>query len=224
MKYVITGTSSGLGFALAMRLVNYGHVIGVSRSIGMSKVLLSETNFSYIEHDLSVVSCSESCNELVDKLKRALGDDVFTIVFNAASFHSGQNRLNVHELARIFDINLFSAMNLLRDLQLKGLRRILFVNSVSGIIGQDLQHEYVASKHALMGYARSISKSAKHSNYDVMSINPGGMKTALWKNHRDIDCSDFLEPQVVADVCIALLTIPQRTFIDNMVILPPCDV
>ena len=222
MKYIITGTSSGLGFSLAQRLVNYGHVIGVSRSLGKADSLVG--NFTFIKYDLSETEHQSQYDDLLLNLRAAISDDLFTLVFNAASFYSSPHRLSASSLAKLFAINLFSTMNLIRDLQDKNLRRILFINSISGIIGHMFQHEYAASKHALMGYARSLSQSAKYLEYDVMSINPGGMSTELWADYENIDRSDFLWPETVADICITLLSIPQRAFIENMSIMPPSDV
>jgi 3-oxoacyl-[acyl-carrier protein] reductase len=132
--------------------------------------------------------------------------------------------LSALSLTALFEVNVFSLMNLVRELQASKLRRIFIVNSISGMIGQSQQHEYSASKHAIMGFARSLAKNAKDSEYDVMCINPGGMKTELWAKYNDVNCSDFLSPDTVADVCMSLLSIPQRTFIEYMSILPPSDV
>ena len=75
-----------------------------------------------------------------------------------------------------------------------------------------------------MGFSKSLAKTAKHSSFDVMSINPGGMKTELWLNYPNTNCSDFLLPSVVADICEQLILIPGRMFIQDFILLPPSDV
>ena len=224
MKYIITGTSSGLGFCLAERLISQGHVAGISRSIGKSSTLSSSGRFNYYSYDLSQTSNEKLFNGLIENLLNFIDGDPYTLILNAAGFYTGINRLSYPLLATLFEVNLFSIMNLVRRLDGLTLRRVLIINSISGLLGQCEQHEYSASKHAVMGYARSLSKSAKNSDYDVMCVNPGGMKTELWSGHDEIDSSDFLNPEVVADVCISLLLIPQRSFIESMIILPPSDV
>jgi len=198
-------------------------VIGISRTLGKAEQLLLGGNFNFIAHDLSEVRDPSAYGKLIKMLDDFLRGDEFMLVFNAACFYSSSHRLNGEALATLFDLNLFSVMNLVRDLQLPGLRRVLFINSVSGLIGQKLQHEYTASKHALMGYARSLAQSAKNSYFDVMSVNPGGINTEMWRKYKSVDCSDFLAPETVADVCLALLMIPQRVFVESMAILPPSD-
>ena len=222
MKYIITGTSSGLGFSLAMKLLPFGNVIGISRSLGKAASL--GDGFDFVEHDLSDSSNYLLYKALLERLQMFISDDAFSLVFNASSFYMNIKRLDGNSLTSLFEVNVFSAMNLVRDLQTSNLKRILFVNSVSGLVGQSLQPEYVASKHALMGFSRSLAQSARDSNFDVMSINPGGMKTELWNHHGEVDCSDFLDVNVVSDLCLSLLMIPQRAFIQEMVILPPSDV
>jgi NAD(P)-dependent dehydrogenase (short-subunit alcohol dehydrogenase family) len=224
MKFIITGPSSGLGFCLTERLILQGQVAGVSRSIGRSSIFCQSGFFNHIQHDFSEKPSTDQFNCLVEKLKIFIDSDPFALILNAASFYSGKDRLSDSSLTSLFEVNVFSIISLVRALEGSNLKRIFIVNSISGLIGQNQQHEYTASKHAVMGFARSLAKSAKNANYDVMCINPGGMQTALWSNHKEIDTSDFLRPEMVADICISLISIPQRTFIEHMSILPPSDV
>ena len=224
MKFIITGPSSGLGYCLTERLISRGHVIGVSRSIGRSAIFSKSGLFSHIEYDFSKECSIQQFNYLVDSLKLFVSSNPFTLILNAASFYSGKNRLSDSSLSALFKVNVYSIINLVKALEDSNLKRIFIVNSISGLIGQIDQHEYTASKHAVMGFARSLAKGAKNASYDVMCINPGGMLTELWNNHEDIDTTDFLRPEIVADLCMSLITIPQRAFIEHMSILPPSDV
>jgi NADP-dependent 3-hydroxy acid dehydrogenase YdfG len=67
-------------------------------------------------------------------------------------------------------------------------------------------------------------KSAKNSEYDVMCINPGGMNTELWAEYKDVKTEDFLNPNAVAEICISLISFPQRVFIESCSIIPPSDI
>jgi 3-oxoacyl-[acyl-carrier protein] reductase len=224
MKYIITGTSRGLGYCLAERLALQGQVAGISRSPGGKYTLRDSDNFKYIQYDFSQGNSNDRFLSLIEQLWNFIDNEPFTLILNAASFYANRKRLPSSLLTAMFEVNVFSIMDLMRELESSYLRRVFIVNSISGIIGQSQQHEYSASKHAIMGFARSLAKSAKDAKYDVMCINPGGMKTELWAEHDEVDCSDFLSPDAVADVCMCLLSIPQRTFIEYMSILPPSDV
>ena len=224
MKYIITGSSSGLGYCLAERLIQKGQVLGISRSNIPSKKMIQSEAFKNLNYDFSNQDNIKLFESLVQKLIYFINDEPVTLILNAASFYSSKVRLSYPSLNTLFKVNVFSLISLFQSLENSKLKRVFIINSISGLIGNSHQHEYSASKHAVMGFARSLAKSAKDASYDVMCINPGGMKTELWKNYNQFDTSDFLSPEVVADVCISLLSIPQRTFIEHMSILPPSDV
>ena len=224
MKYLITGVSSGLGFCLAERLLARGQVIGISRSRGKSEVLCNSSEYLHLEFDFSRSIESKEFQVLINKLQYIIDDEPFTIVLNAACFYAGEKRLSRAQLLSLFEVNLFSIIGLVQALESLKLRRVFFVNSISGIIGQANQHEYSASKHAVMGFARSLAKKAKYSTYDVMCINPGGMKTELWDQYKNVNSSDFLNPSYVADLCVSLIEFPQRVFIEYLSLLPPSDI
>ena len=223
MKYLITGTSRGLGFHLASKLLTYGDVIGISRSIGSAETLLHNQSFTYLEADLSKFDILSKKNMFRETLLKEIEDEEFTVVINAAKFFSNSRRLCAKERQELFQLNLFSVMDLVEALRGLSIKRIFFVNSISGLLGQDSQHEYAASKHALMGYVRSLMKEAKSMPYDIMCINPGGIKTELWNNYPDVDVTSFLNSDELAEIIVKLLLIKQRMFIESMVILPESD-
>lgn len=225
MKYVITGTSSGLGFILAKNFTRKNeYVVGISRSIGKAESLTKNEHFSHVRIDLARINNSKNLKKALAKLRAVIDDGPFILILNAATFYAGEERITDRRLSELFNVNVFSSMILVEELSNLNLRRILVINSISGLIGQSQQHEYCASKHALMGFTRSLIKSAKNSNYDVMCINPGGMKTELWTDYETVKTDDFLEGETVADICESLISIPQRCFIENMPILPPSDI
>ena len=224
MKYIITGCSSGLGLSLSQKLLEHGDVLGLSRSSKKIENPYGACSFHHARCDLSDPTCFESESILVKRIINFVGNDEFALILNAAFFYSGLERLSSTKLQNIFHTNIISSIELVNLLREFSLRRVLFINSVSGLIGQEFQHEYAATKHALMGFSKSLAKTAKNSSFDIMTLNPGGMKTELWENYTDVDTSDFLSPSTVAEICKNILLIPERIFIENFVLLPPSDV
>ena len=202
MKYVITGTSSGLGFELASQLINRNNIIGISRKVGKFDKFSQLKNFNFIPFNLGFIENKIKYSNFKKKLINEINSDNFILVINAAQFYSGKIRLSVSKTKDMFNINLFSIMDLINSLRNLNLKRILIVNSISGLIGNPNQHEYVSSKHALMGYTRSLIKEAKNSKFDVMCVNPGGIKTELWDDYSNIDTSSFIEPKELARIII----------------------
>ena len=224
MKYLITGTSSGLGFELASQLIRTNNVIGISRNVGKFKKFSKLKHFNFIPFNLGFIEDEFKYSNFKKKLIEKISSDDFILILNAAQFYSGEIRLSVSQVKDMFTINLFSIMNFIENLKKLNLKRILIVNSISGLVGNPNQHEYVSSKHALMGYTKSLIKEAKNSNFDVMCINPGGIKTELWDDYSNIDTSSFIEPKELARIIISLLDTKQKLFIESMVILPSDDV
>ncbi len=224
MKYLVTGTSSGLGFELTTQLIKKYSVIGVSRNIGKASKFSQSKRFSFIPYDLCSIEDGIKYSNFKKKLINEINLEEFTLIINAAQFYSGKIRLTILQTKEMFNINLFSIMDLIETLRKISLRRILIVNSASGLIGQANEHEYASSKHALMGYARSLIKEAKNYSFDVMCINPGGIKTELWNNYPDVDTRSFIEPKELARIILSLLMTKQKLFIENMTILPTADI
>jgi 3-oxoacyl-[acyl-carrier protein] reductase len=224
MKYVVTGSSSGLGYSLARKLLKKGDVIGLSRRD--QNIIIKDCTghkYSHIHADLSVPNIFSENSNLTKSVKKHLRDHEFTLILNAGVFYSGYQRLSGDERNRLFCVNLFSIMDLVNQVQKMNMKRIFFINSISGLIGQKTQHEYASSKHGLMGYIRSLINEAKDKPYDIMAINPGGIRTELWSEYPSIDTNDFLNPDELSDVIVSLITVKQRLFIPSFTILPPSD-
>lgn len=221
MIFVVTGTSSGLGYEIAKKLTASQTVIALSRSIGKAKALMNSSSFHWLSCDFSSVDVVYML-DLIREINSIAKDEEICLVLNAGIFYAGPDRYEIVDLENMMRVNFYSAYTLTEHLKKSNLRRVFFVNSVSGLVGQSNQHEYVSTKHALMGYARSLSKEAKNSNYDVMVVNPGGIKTELW-NDSNIATHDFIEVEPLAEFFCMLMNLKQRIFIDEMVILPPSD-
>lgn len=222
MKYVITGTSSGLGFEIASILVQQGSVIGISRSLGKAAKLLSAADFTHIECDLKF-SDQRSIESTFNQIEELSSSDEIVLILNAAEFYMGVERLDFDSTEGMMRLNFTSQVELLKRMLALKLRRIMVINSVSGLIGQAEQEEYSASKHALMGYVKSLAKSTKECDFDIMCINPGGIETELWKGVGNVNVSDFIDPKILAHLCVTLINLQQRLYITNLTILPPSD-
>jgi len=224
MKYVVTGTSSGLGCSIARKLIKHGDVLGLSRrNQDLSGDGDQRHKYTHFKADLSTSNVFDANSPIIFSLKELLKGDDFTLILNAGQFYSGAKRLEAAERTKLFWVNLFSIIDLVERLKLPNLRRIIFINSISGLIGQETQHEYAASKHGLMGYIRSLILEAKKTQYDVMVINPGGINTELWLEYPNIDNTSFLDLEELTDIIVNLASLKGRVFIPSFQILPAVD-
>ena len=111
MKYLISGTSSGLGACLSERLLQHGEVAGLSRTLGDAKNFVGKYNFKHIKCDFSDDITFEGKSNLSCHIEDFIGDDEVSLVLNAATFYTGSKRLSSPELERIFNVNIISPIN-----------------------------------------------------------------------------------------------------------------
>ena len=221
-KFVITGTSSGLGRGLASDLSKSGmNVTGISSSDINIKELINNQSYDHLTLDLN--NLDSIAREDISKI--VMPSDKVCLIINAAKFAFDDSVfIDTKAANQIFNINYHSAVILIRLFK-KNLKRVIFVNSISGLNSQANQSQYSASKHALQAYSEVLAKESISLDFDVMSINPGGIKTPLWsKIHNHIDQSNFLEVETVVSTIKFLITLPANTYVKNLTLLPCSDV
>ena len=225
MIYIITGSTSGLGLEIALQLCKEDNVIGISRSIS-PPLKLQNFDQTYSHYSIDLSEDSYKVRKLFEKLLASINpDEKITLIINAAKFQVSDMVLDPEKSAALFNSNFFNATVLVKMLIGDQLRRVLFINSISGLVAQPNQFDYSASKHALMAFSDTLAISAKKTNFDVMTINPGGINTELWNK---VDMSppveEFIDPEELAGLIVYLLKLQGRLFIKNFIILPPVDV
>ncbi|MGB9596417.1 MAG: SDR family NAD(P)-dependent oxidoreductase [Candidatus Poribacteria bacterium] len=81
------------------------------------------------------------------------------------------------------------------------------------------QLAYVASKHGMLGLSKALSIELKPYNIRVHAICPGGVDTKLTADARpEVDRSDWMRPEDIAHIVIMLLTMHDRSTIDEVYI------
>jgi short-subunit dehydrogenase len=225
MVYIITGSTSGLGLKIALQLCKKDKVIGISRSMNIPCELLKyNQTYSHCLIDLSEDShiVRKTFEELLSTIDP---NEKITLVINAAKFQMSDMVLDPEESKALFNSNFFNATVLVKSLIGLQLRRVLFINSISGLVAQQKQYDYSASKHALQSFSDTLAISAKQFEFDVMTVNPGGINTELW-NKVDVcpPVEEFMDPGELAKLIVFLLKLRGRYFIKNFTILPEVDV
>ena len=222
--YLITGCSSGLGFEIANQLLRKNQkVLGFSRSIGKAVAFNDNDDFNHYAGDLMSPDDLTLLNDVL-----GLDGEEINLVLNAAQFEfEGAVPLGVEKSKEMFGVNYFSAIALVEKFEKKGLKRVLFVNSVAGLHPQSGQGQYSASKHALQAYSEALAKYSVGRDFDVMTINPGGIDSELWDNVNFLEKSvrdSFIQPSTLAGLICNLLELPYKTYIRSFTVLPEHDV
>jgi NAD(P)-dependent dehydrogenase (short-subunit alcohol dehydrogenase family) len=200
---VITGASTGIGWAAARLLLDRGfRVFGSVRKQADADRLGNEfgVNFTALQFD---VTDEAAVLAAAREVRKALGGETLAgLVNNAGIAVAGPVLgLSAEEFRRQLDVNVIGpviatqafAPLLGADPALKGPRgRIVMISSVAGRNGNPMTPAYAASKHAIEGLSESLRREMMLFGIDVIIVAPGAVKTPIWGKADEIDVSRYL--------------------------------
>ncbi|WP_262965746.1 SDR family NAD(P)-dependent oxidoreductase [Methylobacter psychrophilus] len=177
---LVTGASSGIGRAVAQKLLQQGHtVIGVSRDC--DKFTRQMEHFSSVEMDLSQL------DELPQKIRQLQQrfPDIDAVVFSAGIGQFGSvEEFSYPQIEALMTINytsqVFLTKALLPALKRKANSDLIFIGSEAALKGSRKGAIYCASKFAVRGFTQALREECGKSNVRVCLINPGMVKTAFF--------------------------------------------
>ena len=186
-RVLITGAGSGLGKELTTHLLDLGAtVIAVDKNLSKLKELVQQKPNSL---DLQEVDLTDKAQV---SLMMAKVSDKFTsldvLINNAGIIQKFEPVINLNEaeIQRVFDINFFAPLNLIRLFipLIDKTKDSLIVNissmgSYTPVPGQSI---YGASKAALKLLTEGLEMELRSSNIKVAVVFPGAMKTSIAEN------------------------------------------
>ena len=218
---IVTGTSSGIGRAIAERLLEDGHqVLGMSRS-GHG---IDHANFQLEQLDFSKLRSLE--NQLPELARKH--SDISSIVFCAGygqfgnleefSYRQIQELINTNLLA-----NLYLARAFLPSMKSKKEGNLLFIGSESTLSGGRRGVVYVASKAGLAGAVKALRQECASSGIRVGTVVPGMVKTNFYNKSEfthGSDSANYIKPQDIAETVSMMLNSRSGTVYDEVRITP----
>ena len=167
MKILITGTSQGIGKAIAEKYLSHGHqVVGIDRM----EPSIKDESYSHIQLDIR--------NELPQI------EDIDILINNAGTQNEGDIDTNLKALIRVTEKYGIR----------QGIKSILNIGSASGHTGAEFP-EYCASKGGVIAYTKNVALRVAAFGATCNSLDPGGVITplnecvindpALWKEIMD---------------------------------------
>jgi short-subunit dehydrogenase len=119
--------------------------------------------------------------------------------------------------------NLFSAVHVVNRFlpTLHTLDRGLILNicSSGALEGLGDSGAYASSKHALLGYTRSLRQELLDSEIGVTALNLGQTQSTSWEGS-DVDPEKLINPQDVADLLVALSKLSARSVAEEITLKP----
>jgi NAD(P)-dependent dehydrogenase (short-subunit alcohol dehydrogenase family) len=188
---LITGASTGIGHATALRLAASGWtVLAGVRSASAGEQLAEEGGELLMPITLEVTDQSQIAAALAKV--EGLGGRLDGLVNNAGIGVGGPLELVPEDdLRRQFDVNVLAQIAVTRAM-LPALRRargrIAFMSSIGGRVAMPFTSPYAASKHAIEAFADCLRVELHTSGVEVTLIEPGSVATPIWgKSQEEAD-------------------------------------
>ncbi len=180
-RALITGSSSGIGLAIARQLLAQGYeVTGISRR-GQVEAL-EHDNFCGESIDLANTGAVES------GLKTILETREFDCFIHAAGQgHFGSiEQFSVAQIEESIRVNLVSGMLICRSLlprmRKRGAGRIVFIGSESALQAGRKGALYSAAKFGLRGFCLALREDCANDGIQVSLVNPGMVRSPFFDN------------------------------------------
>ena len=236
---LVTGSSRGIGKAIALSLADYGADIAVnyvadnkginlSDAQGVTDAIAQKGNkVAMFEAD---VGNYDSVVSMIDKVEQTFGK-IDILINNAAILRDKTlKKMSHEEWDSVININLTGVFNCTRAVIEKmidnGWGRIINISSVSGQTGFFGQTNYSASKAGVMGFTKALAREVAAKNITVNAIAPGMVETEMVQdippNVREefinqIPMGRFAQPQEIGD-SIAFLVSDKAGYITGQVL------
>jgi 3-hydroxybutyrate dehydrogenase len=183
---LITGSTQGLGYAMAERLAAQGCNIvlngfGDAAEIESKRRELEERHAVRALHHGADLAVPGEIADLVKTAQQAFGS-VDIVINNAVVRHFAPlETFKVDDWDRALAVNLSAAFHATR-LVLPGMRqrdfgRIVNISSVYGMFGTVNRVDYVTTKTALIGFTRAVALETVGQNITCNAICPGTVPT-----------------------------------------------
>jgi len=182
---LITGASSGIGYALALELANRGAnlIVTARRKDRLQNlVALIEDNGGHAQSIITDVKKESDLQQAVTRAHQTYGPIDIVIANAAIPMHGNFDELSTDNFKQIFETNVFGVLNTvyacLDDLK-KSQGSLVIISSVMGYMATPGTSAYSMSKFAVRAFAETVhSELAKHG-IKVILINPGFVESEI---------------------------------------------
>lgn len=185
---LITGSSRGIGAAIALRLAKDGFNIALNDLNGgmfENNSIADDIRALGVEAEIFCADVSKysDCEEMVKAVKERFGT-IDALINNAGITRDGlMARMPEEQYDMVIAVNqksVFNMMKLAGNVMIRQKHgRIVNLASVAGLYGNPGQINYSASKAAIIGMTKTAAKELGSRNINVNAVAPGFIKTPM---------------------------------------------
>ena len=187
----ITGGSTGIVKALALKFANNGWTVAISarRENLLKEIEDKHQNIKSFPLD---VNDKEKCKSVFENIKKELGDIEICFFSTGTWDPKKEKEIDVEQIENVFKVNFFGTLNCIKAVEThfreRGKGIITIVSSIAGYKGLPNSSGYGPSKAALSNLAESLHFDFGRYGVRVCLVSPGFIKTPM------TDKNDFKMP------------------------------
>ena len=205
---VITGASGGIGSAIANALFACGvKLVLMGRDEEKLKKTADGRDCLILPGD---IRNDDYIKQAIEKTAEKYGKIDFLINNAGVAQSKAFEEISMEEYDMIMETNVRAPFLLckcaLEHLQKSSCATVINIASVTAHKGYALQSVYAASKHALLGLSKALSKEYYQKGIRVHVISPGGVFTDMVKISRpDLTSDGMILPEDIAETVLYLI-------------------
>jgi NAD(P)-dependent dehydrogenase (short-subunit alcohol dehydrogenase family) len=182
---LITGASTGIGFAIATDLAQHGHEVfaGVRKEADGENLRKANSSIQPIIIDVAKSETIESALASIEKLRTK--DLPFCLVNNAGVALPGPiEAVPMDSFRKLYDVNVFGLLETTQIFlpiirETKG--RIVNMSSIGGLVSTPFLGAYNSSKFAVEALSDALRRELASFGVKVVAIEPGTIQTPIWE-------------------------------------------
>ena len=211
---IVTGSTSGIGLGIARAFAREGANVmlngfGDSAQIEQLCADIANENGVHVEYSAADMRNPDEINAMVEAAVQAFGN-VDILVNNAGIQHvSPVDEFPPEKWDAIIAINLSSVFHATRavlpHMKAKKWGRVINIASAHGLVASPYKSAYVAAKHGVVGFTKSVALEVAEQGITVNAICPGYVFTPLVEKQIDDQARvhGIARENVIRDIILA---------------------
>ena len=226
---LVTGASKGIGEAIALKLAKenfdviiYGRNLSRLESLKEKLTDIGSNSLAFSGDVADQKFVNDSVKEILSKYQK-----IDALINNAGIAHfESFVESTLEQFKEQIDTNIIGVYNFCKaviDSMIENKNgTIINISSLAGKVGFSHGTMYSATKHAVMGFSRSLMQEVRKYDVRVVSICPGSVITDMIMDspiHPE-EKQELLQPQDIAEIVYTTLNLPTRALVSEIEIRP----